>query len=79
MASRTFVVVAGDYSEWLILPKLCAVLAEEAPGIRIAVIHPVMGRAQKLFETGEIDLALSVPRLRYPSLAAPCRAPSPVG
>ncbi len=68
MASRTFVVVAGDYSEWLILPKLCAVLAEEAPGIRIAVIHPVMGRAQKLFETGEIDLALSVPRLAAPWL-----------
>lgn len=62
-ANRTFIVVAGDYSEWLILPKLCAVLATEAPGIRIAVLHAVMGRAQKLFEAGEIDLALSVPRL----------------
>ena len=67
-ASRTFVVVAGDYSEWLILPKLCAILAEEAPGIRIAVVHHVMGRAQKMFEAGEIDLSLSVPRLAADTL-----------
>ncbi len=67
-ANRTFVVVAGDYSEWLILPQLCAALADEAPGIRIAVVHAVMGRAQKLFETAEIDLALSVPRLAAPWL-----------
>jgi DNA-binding transcriptional LysR family regulator len=62
-ASRTFQIVAGDYSEWLLLPKLCAVLAEEAPGIRIAVVHHVMGQAHKMLEAGEIDLAISVPRL----------------
>lgn len=67
-ASRTFQIVAGDYSEWLILPKLCAVLSEEAPGIRIAVVHQVMGRAQKMFDAGELDLALSVPRLTAPWL-----------
>lgn len=67
-ASRTFQIVAGDYSEWLILPKLCAVLAEEAPGLRIAVVHHIMGRAQKMFEAGELDLALSVPRLTAPWL-----------
>ncbi len=67
-ANRTFFVVAGDYSEWIILPKLCATLAREAPGVRIAVVHAVMGRAQKMFEAGEIDLALSVPRLSAPWL-----------
>ncbi len=67
-ASRTFQIVAGDYSELLIMPKLCAVLAAEAPGIRVAVVHHVMGRAQKMFEAGELDLAISVPRLTAPSL-----------
>ena len=67
-ARRTFQIIAGDYSEWLILPKLCAILAAEAPGIRIAVVHHVMGRAQKMFEAGELDLSLSVPRLVAPSL-----------
>lgn len=67
-ANRTFQIVAGDYSEWLILPKLCAVLASEAPGIRIAVLHHVMGRAQKMLESGELDLAISVPRLTAPWL-----------
>ncbi len=67
-ANRTFLVIAGDYSEWVILPKLIQVLAQEAPGIRIAIVHAVMGRAEKMFEQGEIDLALSVPRLSAPSL-----------
>lgn len=67
-ASRTFQIIAGDYSEWLILPKLCAVLAAEAPGIRIAVVHHVMGRAQRMFEADELDLSLSVPRLSAPWL-----------
>jgi len=67
-ASRTFQIIAGDYSEWLILPKLCAVLAEEAPGLRIAVVHHVMGRAQRMFEADELDLSLSVPRLSAPWL-----------
>ena len=67
-ANRTFTIVAGDYSETLILPRFCSVLAMEAPGVRIAVLHAVMGRAQKLFEAGEIDLALTVPRLSVPSL-----------
>ena len=67
-AKRTFQIVAGDYSEWLILPKLCAALAEEAPGIQLAVVHHVMGRAQKLLEAGELDLAISVPRLTAPWL-----------
>ncbi len=67
-ASRTFRIIAGDYSEWLILPRLCAVLAAEAPGIRIAVVHHVMGRAQRMFEADELDLSLSVPRLSAPWL-----------
>ncbi len=67
-ANRTFLVVAGDYSEWVILPRLAQALATEAPGIRIAVVHAVMGRAEKMFEAGEIDLALSVPRLTANSL-----------
>jgi DNA-binding transcriptional LysR family regulator len=67
-ASRTFQIIAGDYSEWLILPKLCAALAAEAPGIRIAVVHHVMGRAQRMFEADELDLSLSVPRLSAPWL-----------
>lgn len=67
-ASRTFQIIAGDYSEWLILPKLCAALAAEAPGLRIAVVHHVMGRAQRMFEAGELDLSLSVPRLSAPWL-----------
>lgn len=67
-ASHTFRIVAGDYSEWVILPKLCAILAEEAPGLRIAVVHHVMGRAQKMFEVDELDFAISVPRLTAPWL-----------
>lgn len=67
-ASRTFRIVAGDYTEWLIFPKLCAVLAREAPGIRIAVLHHVMGHAEKMLESGELDLAVSVPRLTAPWL-----------
>jgi DNA-binding transcriptional LysR family regulator len=67
-ANRTFLVVAGDYSEWVILPKLIQLLAKQAPGIRIAVVHAVMGRAEKMFEQGEVDLALSVPRLASGSL-----------
>lgn len=67
-AKRTFRIVAGDYSEWLIMPKLCTVLAAEAPGITLAVVHHVMGRAQKMLEAGEIDLAISVPRLTAPWL-----------
>ncbi len=34
-AQRTFQIVAGDYSEWLIIPRLCSILAAEAPGIRL--------------------------------------------
>ncbi len=67
-ARRTFQIVAGDYSEWLTLPKLCAVLAAEAPGIRIAVVHHVMGQAHEMLEAGELDLAISVPRLTAPWL-----------
>ncbi len=67
-ARRTFQIVAGDYSEWLILPKLCAILAVEAPGVRLAVVHHVMGRAQRMLEAGDIDLAISVPRLTAPWL-----------
>lgn len=67
-ARQTFRLIAGDYSEWLILPKLCEVLAVEAPGLRIAVVHHVMGRAQRMFDEGELDLSLSVPRLSAPSL-----------
>ena len=66
--NRTFFMVAGDYSEWMILPHLSAMLAREAPGIRIAVVHSVMGRAQKMFEANELDLALNVPRLSAPWL-----------
>ncbi|MBS0241947.1 MAG: LysR family transcriptional regulator [Proteobacteria bacterium] len=62
-ATKTFQIVCGDYSEWLILPKLCAILAVEAPGIRVAVVNHVMGMAQKQLDDGEIDLAISVPRL----------------
>lgn len=67
-AQHTFRIVAGDYSEWLILPRMCDVLAKEAPGLRIAVVHHVMGRAQKMFEDNELDFAFSVPRLTAPWL-----------
>ncbi len=57
-AKARFTVAATDYAAWMCLPRLCAKLSEEAPGIRVEVVNLAEKVPQKGLERGEIDLAL---------------------
>lgn len=55
-AERTFVFLGNDYVEAAGLPRVFAAIADEAPGVRLAVERTEMDFAHRL-ETGTADLA----------------------
>ena len=57
-AERTFVVAATDFMEFVLLPRLLARLAAEAPGIRLQLRSWPFHRVPEALATGEVDLAL---------------------
>lgn len=57
--SRTFVLTATEYSEFVLLPALMARIREEAPGIRIEIRAPNQNRMLDWLEAGEIDLRIA--------------------
>jgi DNA-binding transcriptional LysR family regulator len=64
--ARRFRVVATDYAEFLLLPRLVKALAKEAPKIDVW-IHPFDHDATVLVQRGDIDLVIGVP----PSTSVP--------
>ncbi len=66
-AQRTFHVATGDYHELVLLPRLCAGLADDAPGCDLWV-HPIADDPAPALIDGTADLALGVWRGRgWPS------------
>jgi len=57
-AERRFVIAAPDFFAALILPRLVAVLAEEAPGIELSVVPSARRGNAWFLENGEFDLSL---------------------
>jgi DNA-binding transcriptional LysR family regulator len=55
---QRFTIALTDYAEMLLMPRLLARLAEQAPGIRIDVRHLSPRLPAEALEKGEIDLAL---------------------
>jgi DNA-binding transcriptional LysR family regulator len=61
-AERRFRIAAGDFVEFLILPRLLQHLAIEAPGVMIEVEPlPVPSALPGLLESGAIDLMINTP------------------
>jgi len=56
-ASRTFRVVSPDLFDALVLPTLIQRLAQQAPGVGLAVV-PTPKRLADSLETGDVDLAI---------------------
>jgi DNA-binding transcriptional LysR family regulator len=57
-AERHFVIAAPDFLAALVLPRLLATLAAEAPGVTLEVVPTARRGNAWLLETGELDLAL---------------------
>lgn len=57
-AARRFVIAAPDFFSTLVVPKLLAALAREAPGVDLAIVASARRGNAWLLESGEIDLAL---------------------
>lgn len=55
---QRFSIALTDYAEMLLMPRLLARLAEQAPGIRIDVRHLTPRLPAEALEKGELDLAL---------------------
>lgn len=55
---QRFRIALTDYAEMLLMPRLLAHLAEQAPGVRIDVQHLSPRLPAEALEKGEIDLAL---------------------
>lgn len=55
-AARTLRVSLSDYESLILLPKVFSRIAEEAPGIRLAVVRSAPEQARKALASGEIDL-----------------------
>lgn len=55
---QRFRIALTDYAEMLLMPRLLASLAEQAPGVRIDVQHLSPRLPAEALEKGEIDLAL---------------------
>lgn len=55
---QRFRIALTDYAEMLLMPRLLARLAEQAPGVRIDVQHLSPRLPAEALEKGEIDLAL---------------------
>ncbi|HEY6727964.1 MAG TPA: LysR family transcriptional regulator [Polyangiaceae bacterium] len=57
-SSRSFVIAASDYTEYVVLPPLLRRLEREAPGVRLEVRAWGHHEVPAALETGEIDLML---------------------
>jgi DNA-binding transcriptional LysR family regulator len=57
-SSRTFVIAASDYTEYVVLPHLLRRLEQEAPGVRVEVRSWGRHEVPPTLETGEVDLML---------------------
>ena len=55
---QRFTIALTDYAEMLLMPRLLARLAEQAPGIRIDVRHLSPRLPAEALEKGELDLAV---------------------
>jgi DNA-binding transcriptional LysR family regulator len=61
-AQRTFRIAAGDFVEFLILPKLLQLISVVAPGVVIEIVPlPEPGTLSLMLESGAIDLMLNTP------------------
>jgi DNA-binding transcriptional LysR family regulator len=58
-STRTFVLTATEYSEFVLLPLLMARIRSEAPGIRIEIRAPDQNRILDWLEAGEIDMRIA--------------------
>ncbi|OWL86503.1 MULTISPECIES: LysR family transcriptional regulator [Halopseudomonas] len=59
---RKFRIAAGDIIEFLILPRLVAQIAHEAPNVIVEVLpYPQRNDISSLLENGEIDLIIGAP------------------
>ena len=59
-STRVFHVSGGDYAAMVILPRLAANVAEEAPSVDLRFRFVEKDQVYGLLDTGEIDLALRV-------------------
>ena len=57
-SSRTFVIAASDYTEYVVLPRLLRRLEREAPGVRLEVRSWGRHEVPPALESGEVDLML---------------------
>src|SRR5688572_1696397 len=57
-STRTFVIAASDYTEYVVLPHLLRRLEKEAPGVRVEVRSWGRHEVPPTLETGEVDLML---------------------
>jgi DNA-binding transcriptional LysR family regulator len=53
---RTLRISMSDYESLVLLPKVFGRIADEAPGLKLAVVRTVTERARKALSSGEIDL-----------------------
>lgn len=65
---RRFLLGAADYHELVLLPRLTAALAEQAPEVELQTLN-VGDEVERLTQRGELDLALAVVSRRPPGLA----------
>lgn len=56
--SRSFVLAASDYVEFVLLPPLLKRLAREAPGVRVEVRAWGLQQVPKTLQSGEVDLMI---------------------
>lgn len=57
-ASRTYTLVATDYIQFLLLPRLAAALAVEAPAIRLTVLPTNPIKTLQLLESNQVEFAI---------------------
>ncbi|WP_338581546.1 LysR family transcriptional regulator [Pseudomonas sp. MAG733B] len=61
-AQRTFRIAAGDFVEFLILPRLLQHISVAAPGVVIEIVPlPEPGTLSLMLESGAIDLMINLP------------------
>jgi len=58
-STRTFVLTATEYAEFVLLPALMSRIGTEAPGIRIEIRAPNQNRMLDWLEAGEIDMRIA--------------------
>lgn len=57
-STRTFTLATNDYVSVVIIPRVMALLAEQAPGVNVRLL-PSVGRSQEMLDRQEIDFILS--------------------